>query len=279
MRSSTSAALSNDPLGDLNPQLTYDINLHASVRLAKAAKEAGVARFLFSSSCSLYGAGGDEPLDENAAFNPVTPYGESKVRVEQEVGEARRRQVLARRTCATPPPTASRAGCAPTSSSTTSSATRSPPARSCCRATARRGARSSTSRDIIHAFEWCLTRAHATPSTTRRSTSGASARTSASARSPTWSRRSSRTARSRSRRAPRPTRATTGSTSPRSRPSCPGTQPTVDAAQRHRGAVPGVHEEQDVEAEWTVPRYYRLKTIKRLQESGAVDADLRRVST
>ncbi|HXT94801.1 MAG TPA: SDR family oxidoreductase [Polyangia bacterium] len=79
------AALSNDPLGDLNPNITYDINLHASVRLARAAKEAGVKRFLFSSSCSLYGAGSDGYLDENAAFNPVTAYGESKVRVEQEV--------------------------------------------------------------------------------------------------------------------------------------------------------------------------------------------------
>jgi nucleoside-diphosphate-sugar epimerase len=79
------AALSNDTLGNVNPELTYDINLHASTRLAKAAKEAGVGRFLFSSSCSLYGAGGDGFLDEDAAFNPVTPYGESKVRVEQEV--------------------------------------------------------------------------------------------------------------------------------------------------------------------------------------------------
>lgn len=79
------AALSNDPLGNVNPELTYDINLHASVRLARAAKEAGVPRFLFSSSCSLYGAGGSGFLDESAAFNPVTPYGESKVRVEQEL--------------------------------------------------------------------------------------------------------------------------------------------------------------------------------------------------
>ena len=77
------AALSNDPLGDLNPNITYDINQHASVRLATAAKTAGVGRFLFSSSCSLYGAGGDGFLDESAAFNPVTPYGESKILVEQ----------------------------------------------------------------------------------------------------------------------------------------------------------------------------------------------------
>ncbi|MEO6599638.1 MAG: SDR family oxidoreductase [Polyangiaceae bacterium] len=81
------AALSNDPLSDVNPELTYDINLHASLRLARASKQAGVGRFLFSSSCSLYGAGGDEFLNESASFNPVTPYGESKVRVEQQVSE------------------------------------------------------------------------------------------------------------------------------------------------------------------------------------------------
>jgi nucleoside-diphosphate-sugar epimerase len=80
-------ALSNDPLGDIDAHVTYDINLHASVRLAEAAKEAGVERFLFASSCSLYGAGGEGLLDEQAEFNPVTPYGESKVRVEQEVSK------------------------------------------------------------------------------------------------------------------------------------------------------------------------------------------------
>ena len=80
------AALSNDPLGDLNPQLTYDINHLASVRLARAAREAGVERFLFASSCSLYGASGTgAPLTEDAPFNPVTPYGESKILVEQDV--------------------------------------------------------------------------------------------------------------------------------------------------------------------------------------------------
>jgi nucleoside-diphosphate-sugar epimerase len=80
------AALSNDPLGDLDPQLTYDINHGASVRLARAARRAGVERFLFASSCSLYGASGiDTPLNEEAPFNPVTPYGESKILVEHDV--------------------------------------------------------------------------------------------------------------------------------------------------------------------------------------------------
>ena len=81
------AALSNDPLGDLDADLTYDINLHASVRLARSARAAGVSRYLFASSCSLYGAGGSGLLDEQATFNPVTPYGESKVRVEHEVSK------------------------------------------------------------------------------------------------------------------------------------------------------------------------------------------------
>ena len=79
------AAISNDPVGDLNPECTYDLNHRGSVTLAKAAKAAGVERFLFSSSCSLYGAGGQDFLDETAAFNPVTPYGESKILTEQDV--------------------------------------------------------------------------------------------------------------------------------------------------------------------------------------------------
>jgi len=79
------AALSNDPLGDINPQLTYEINFHATTRLARLSKQVGVKRFLFSSSCSMYGAAGSEMLGENAPFNPVTPYAESKVLAEREL--------------------------------------------------------------------------------------------------------------------------------------------------------------------------------------------------
>ncbi|MGD2048707.1 MAG: SDR family oxidoreductase [Chloroflexota bacterium] len=81
------AGLSNDPLGDLNPDLTYEINYKASVRLAEMAKRAGVQRFIFSSSCSNYGASGEDWIDEESPFKPVTPYGRSKVLVEQDVSK------------------------------------------------------------------------------------------------------------------------------------------------------------------------------------------------
>jgi len=81
------AALSNDPLGDVNPQCTYEINHVGSVRLARLAKEAGVPRLIFASSCSLYGVAGDEMLTEEAAFNPITPYGVSKVLFERDVSK------------------------------------------------------------------------------------------------------------------------------------------------------------------------------------------------
>ena len=80
------AALSNDPLGDLNPDITYSINHRSSVRVAKAAKDAGVERFVFASSCSLYGAG-EGLLTESSVMAPVTPYGESKIMAERGISE------------------------------------------------------------------------------------------------------------------------------------------------------------------------------------------------
>ena len=79
------AALSNDPLGDLNPAATYSVNLDGTLALARAARLAGVERFVFASSCSLYGAAGSAGVAEDAELFPVTPYGEAKVTAEREL--------------------------------------------------------------------------------------------------------------------------------------------------------------------------------------------------
>ncbi len=80
------AALSNDPLGEMNPSLTHEINYVASVRLAKLAKKSGVKRFIFSSSCSLYGISpDDQPIKEHGQLTPITAYAKSKVEAEQDI--------------------------------------------------------------------------------------------------------------------------------------------------------------------------------------------------
>ena len=81
------AAISNDPMGELNAQLTFDINRDASIRLARTAKRAGVPRFLFAGSCSIYGKGEKLDLDENDPLNPLTAYARSKIETEQAVSE------------------------------------------------------------------------------------------------------------------------------------------------------------------------------------------------
>lgn len=82
------AALCNDPLGDLHPEWTHDINHQASVQLAHMAREAGVQRFLYASSCSMYGAaGGDDTMTEAAPLRPLTAYAISKVRTEEDVSK------------------------------------------------------------------------------------------------------------------------------------------------------------------------------------------------
>ena len=79
------AAISNDPMGDLDPELTFSVNRDGSINLARLARQTGVGRFLFSGSCSVYGQGEKLDLDENAAFNPITAYAKSKIDTEREV--------------------------------------------------------------------------------------------------------------------------------------------------------------------------------------------------
>ena len=81
------AGLSNDPLGSFDPSLTFEINCAAAVETARLAKSVGVSRFVFASSCSIYGAAGGELIDETASMNPVTPYGRSKLMAEEELAD------------------------------------------------------------------------------------------------------------------------------------------------------------------------------------------------
>ena len=79
------AAISNDPMGEMNAQLTFDINRDASIRLAEIAKTAGVPRYLFAGSCSIYGKGEKLDLSEDDPLNPLTAYARSKIETEQAV--------------------------------------------------------------------------------------------------------------------------------------------------------------------------------------------------
>ncbi|WP_427912460.1 NAD-dependent epimerase/dehydratase family protein [Ramlibacter sp. MMS24-I3-19] len=109
------AELSNDPLGENVPALTHEINHRASVRLAELARSAGVKRFVYTSSCSVYGvADGQAPMTEQSPVNPQTAYAVCKTLVERDVG-AMAAPTLRRPSCATPPPTAHRRACASTS--------------------------------------------------------------------------------------------------------------------------------------------------------------------
>ena len=177
------------PARQPRPEITYAVNHHASVELARAAREAGVPRFLYSSSCSTYGAGaGDTPLDEQRA--PSTPSRPTASRRCWPSATSPRSPPPPSppSSSATPPPTASRPACAATSWSTTSSPTPTRPARCGCSPTARRGARSPTSR-TSRAPSSPRSRRRTRPSTTRPSTSAATRTTTRSATSPGWSSR------------------------------------------------------------------------------------------
>ena len=214
------AALSNDPLGDLNPAATYSVNLDGTLRLAQAAKEAGVERFLFASSCSLYGAAGSAAVAEDAELFPVTPYGETKVAGRAGPVAAGRRQLqphlpaqrhrLRRLAPAAPRHRGEQ------------------PDRD--RADHREGA-AGERRDAVAAAGahrghqpgvpgrcW---RRRGSSSTTRRSTSAARRTTCRSATSPRWSATPCPARASRSPRTPARTCATTASTSPSSNDTFP----------------------------------------------------------
>ena len=213
------AELSNDPVGQLNPDITFEINHHGSVRLATLAREAGVERFVYMSSCSVYGAAGDTDSTETSDVDPLTAYAKCKVLVERDVPADGRRRLLADVPAQRDGLRRLARGCASTSSSTTSPATPGPSRSSAWTATARRGDRSSTSstsarrsicvlrapRDVVHGAD--LQRRQQRSRTTRSARSPRSSPT----RSPAAA-RSSATAPA--------TTATTARTSTRSASAC-----------------------------------------------------------
>ena len=210
------AAISNDPVGHLNPEATYSVNAHGAAHLAQVARDAGVPRYVFSSSCSLYGAAGDGAVTEESDFNPVTPYGQSKVMAEQLIGKFADDSFS---------PTYLRNATAYGSSPRLRAdiVVNNLTGAALTRGEVRLQSDGSPWRPLVHAEDisravLAVLAADGRPSTTRRSTSVATRTSSRSAPSPRRC-RSGPAPPSRSPRAPRPTSATTGSTSGRS-PAC-----------------------------------------------------------
>ena len=230
------AAISNDPLGDLNPDATYDINHRAATRLATLAKEAGVQRFLFSSSCSLYGAAGDDFARRERRLQPGHARTASPSCWSSTTCASSPTTTSARPTCATRPPTASRRGCAATWSSTTSRRTRYARARCCMKSDGMPWRPLVHIEDISRAFVAILRR-RASSSTTSRSTSAAPRRTTGSATSPRSSARSCRAARSRSPTAPRPDIRNYRVNCDKIAETLPEYQPQWTVRRRRRGAL------------------------------------------
>ncbi len=208
------AALSNDPLGQLNPASTFSINLHGTLHLARAAKAAGVPRFVFASSCSLYGAAGSTAVAEDAPMRPVTPYGETKALAEEDTCRRWPTTSSVRRTSAMRRRTARRRGCASTSSlnNLTGDSGDHRQGEAGERRHAR-GGRSCTSRTSA-ARAQPFSKRLGSSCTTRRSTSGAARTTSASLTSLSWWPQPYPAPRSSSPRTQAQTCAATRSTSP-----------------------------------------------------------------